>query len=90
MFRNIFDKLKRTLNKPDFEIRIVSGKAELVSGKIRHVFVKECNELCSLRGIRKGNIYGVKQNDVIRLEFSPSFPKEFQQTVRNLWSIYKS
>jgi hypothetical protein len=79
----------RYANPPVFIITIKNSIAILSKGKAPDKLVSEFSSIAQNQNILKGTIYGVKDNNIIVLEFSSSIPDSDRQRFRNILNCYK-
>jgi hypothetical protein len=70
-----------------FVVRIADGKPGATTGTMTPALLDFVGEIAAEHDIATGEVRGVAQGNLIRLEFSREFPKEARQQLRNWWSI---
>lgn len=68
-----------------FVIKINHLLVKLLKGHAPNKFVSECEEIAKIRKTIKGKIFGVRENGVVKLEFSRSISDSEKQMFRNVW-----
>ncbi|MEJ1388071.1 MAG: DUF3634 family protein [Candidatus Sedimenticola sp. (ex Thyasira tokunagai)] len=71
-----------------FVIRISPGLVTVKKGEPPKVFLKDCRLIIRHQIIR-GYIYGIRNHDGIKLEFSSSIDPGTQQKIRNIFPFAK-
>jgi len=89
MIRNAVDFIRHILSPPAFIIKNTNGKPVATRGKVTAAFIRECEDLCTLRNIQQGTIYGSRQSHGIVLEFSSEIPESSHQRFHNVWNIHR-
>jgi hypothetical protein len=70
-----------------FVIEVSNGAALTKEGKVTEAFLDEITEQCVAAQVLKGELRGVPRGPRISLEFSPEFPADLQQRLRNWWGM---
>ncbi|QDU30734.1 hypothetical protein ETAA8_58820 [Anatilimnocola aggregata] len=70
-----------------FVVEIQAGVARAKDGKVTEAFLNELTEQCREAGIRTGEVRGLPRGPRIGLWFSPEFPAEVCQRLRNWWGM---
>lgn len=71
-----------------FSVRIVEGQPTRDQGTVTAAFLQEVNEIARQHQIVAGRVWGVaKLGGRISLQFSPQFPPDAQQQLRNWWVV---
>jgi hypothetical protein len=81
--------LLRGLNPPLFTIRLKDGYASLVRGSATPAFIRDCGELASASGIRKGRIWGTMRRGAVSLDFSSGIGEKDRQRFRNIAGVHR-
>ncbi|MBI2782718.1 MAG: DUF3634 family protein [Gammaproteobacteria bacterium] len=76
--------LKRPSEK-EFVIKVKYRAAKLVKGSAPDNFVTECKEVAKIHKTIKGNVFGIRKDGGIKLEFSKSITEAEKQIFRNVW-----
>src|SRR5262249_4336862 len=71
-----------------FVVRIDSGAARLVRGKVTAALLRQVEEICQEHGVRGGEVYGRLWGRRVRLSFSRGIPPACRQRLRNVWPIH--
>jgi hypothetical protein len=71
-----------------FKIMVQGQHAETIYGDPPKRFIDECKKAALFHKPKKGYIYGVKENGVIKIAFSKGFDKNKEQAFRNVWAEY--
>ena len=72
-------------SKTVFIIKINYLLVKLAKGHAPGKFMIECGEIAKIRKNIKGNIFGIREKDGIKLEFSRSISEAERQVFRNVW-----
>jgi len=81
--------LLRKLIPPVFSLEISDGKVEKRQGNATSAFIQDCSEIAGDRNILSGWIWGVRDNGIIKLDFTGNIPENAKQKFRNVWGIHK-
>ena len=68
-----------------FLIRIRNKNVHLKSGKVSPAFIKDCQRICDIHGILKGEVTGVRNGTDVKLNFSRDLQR-YKQPFRNSWN----
>lgn len=63
------------------------GRLRLVRGKTTTAFMEAAQSICSEFGLTDGEIRGFRRGRHVTLSFSPTFPPDVQQRLRNVWQL---
>ncbi len=83
-----FRILLRKLFPPLFTIIVKEGRAYLEQGQVTDAFVDDCTAIATRGGVRSGRIWGHRENNGLRLEFSSGIPERVRQRFRNTAGIH--
>ena len=68
-------------------LALQQGRLHLVRGKSTTAFLEAAQSICTEFGLTDGEIRGYQRGRHVTLSFSPPFPPEVQQRLRNVWQL---
>jgi len=80
---NFFYQLNK--RKPEFVIKIIYRAVKVEKGSPPNRFINECEEVAKIHKTIQGQIFGIRENDRVKLEFSKSIKDGEKQIFRNIW-----
>jgi hypothetical protein len=86
---NLLKLLYRKLSPPLFTIFVKNGSASLAGGSATPAFIRDCSELASASGIRKGWIWGTRRHGTVSLDFSSGISGKDRQRFRNIAGVHR-
>ncbi len=71
--------------RPQFVIRIQKQRARCVRGEVSERYVRDCNDVAQITGVRSGCIRGFRRAGAVHLVFSRAISGAARQSFRNVW-----
>ena len=79
----IYRILKRRI---EFIIRITYRSVRVEKGSPPNKFFNECKEVAKIHKTIQGKIFGIRESDRVKLDFSKSIKDSEKQIFRNIWN----